>query len=238
MSEIERYIMDYAEGHPVFTSTEIAVAIPDTILMSHATLEWHLSRLTKDGTLGRIGKGKYTAEPRAIFVSGKADTDKDLSDMLKESYPDATFCVYKGTIFSSLQHHLSYNALTYVETQRELTEAVFRRFQEEGRRVFHRPDKKTFYDYVDISQPGLIIKPLVSGSPLQESGGVTVPMLEKLLVDIRCDADFDYLAGSEAFRMLDNAISLFTINITKLLRYAGRRHRREEFESDFNQLGL
>ena len=63
-------------------------------------------------------------------------------------------------------------------------------------------------------------------------------MLEKLLVDIRCDADFDYLAGSEAFRMLDNAISLFTINITKLLRYAGRRHRREEFESDFNQLGL
>jgi hypothetical protein len=31
-------------------------------------------------------------------------------------------------------------------------------------------------------------------------------MLEKLLVDIRCDADFDYLGGGEAFRMLENAI--------------------------------
>ncbi len=238
MSEIESHIMDYAKRHPIFTSTEIATAIPDTILQSHATLEWYLCRLTKDGRLGRIGKGRYTAKPRAFFIPGEADTDKELFDMLKASYHDATFCVYKGSLFSSIQHHLSYNALTYVETQRELTETVFHRFQEEGRRVFHCPDKKTFYDYVDISQPGLIIKPLVSGSPLQESGGVTVPMLEKLLVDIRCDADFDYLAGGEAFRMLDNAKSLYTINTTKLLRYAGRRHRREEFENDFNQLGL
>lgn len=238
MSDIERYIIDYAQGLTAFTSSEIAAAIPETVLKSRATLEWHLSRLTKDGKLGRIGKGRYTSAPRTRFIPGEADTDKELSGLLKETFPDATFCIYKGTIFSGLQHHLSYSALTYVETQRELTEAVFHRFQEEGRRVFHRPDKKTFYDYVDISQPGLIIKPLVSGSPLQESGGVTVPMLEKLLVDIRCDADFDYMAGGESFRMLDNATSLFNINKTKLLRYAGRRHCREEFEHDFNQLGL
>ena len=104
--------------------------------------------------------------------------------------------------------------------------------------MFLRPDKKVFYDYVDISQPGLIIKPLVTGSPLQESAGVTVPMLEKLLVDIRCDADFDYMGGGEAFRMLENAVSLYMVNRTKLLRYAGRRHCREEFENDLDQLGL
>ena len=71
-----------------------------------------------------------------------------------------------------------------------------------------------------------------------ESAGVTVPMLEKLLVDIRCDADFDYLGGGEAFRMLENAVSLYLVNRTKLLRYAGRRHCRVEFENDLNQLGL
>lgn len=238
MSDIEQYIIDYAQRLPAFTSSDIAAAIPEAMLQSKATLEWHLSHLTRDGKLGRIGKGRYTSVLKARFIPGDADTDKGLSDFLKEAYPDAIFCIYKGTIFSTLQHHLAYNTLTYVETQRELTEAVFHRFQEEGRRVFHRPDKKTFYDYVDIAQPGLIIKPLVSGSPVQESNGVTVPMLEKLLVDIRCDADFDYMAGGESFRMLDNALSLFTINRTKLLRYAGRRHRREEFERDFNQLGL
>ena len=65
-----------------------------------------------------------------------------------------------------------------------------------------------------------------------------MPMLEKLLVDIRCDADFDYMGGGEAVRILENATSLFTFNTTKLLRYAGRRHCREEFENDFKQLSL
>ena len=39
-------------------------------------------------------------------------------------------------------------------------------------------------------------------------------------------------------RMLENAASLYTINTTKLLRYAGRRHCREQFEQEFIQLGL
>ena len=108
----------------------------------------------------------------------------------------------------------------------------------EDKTVFLRPDKKVFYNYIDISKPGLIIKPLITGSPLQETHGVTVPTLEKLLVDIRSDADFDYMSGSESVRMLGNAASLYTINTTKLLRYAGRRHCREQFEQEFIQLGL
>ena len=42
----------------------------------------------------------------------------------------------------------------------------------------------------------------------------------------------------EGARMLENAVSLFTINATKLLRYAGRRHCREVFEQELNDLGL
>jgi len=55
---------------------------------------------------------------------------------------------------------------------------------------------------------------------------MTVPTMEKLLVDIRWDDDFDYLGGGKTQRMLDNAASLYTLNTTKLLRYAGRRHCR------------
>lgn len=238
MSEIKSHILEYAKGHSPFTSSELAAATPETMLQSRATLEWYLSQLTKKGKLVRIGKGRYSSNALSPFVPNESETDKDLSVILQQWYPEATFCVYKGTIFAPLQHHLAYNAITYIETKRELTEILFHRFQDEGRRVFHRPDKKVFYDYIDISQPGLIIKPMVSGSPLQVINGVTMPMLEKILVDIRCDSDFDYMGGGEAFRMLENAASLFTFNTTKLLRYAGRRHCREEFENDLNRLGL
>lgn len=238
MSEIERFILDFAGTHKEFTTSGIVAAIPKSMLSSRSTLEWYLSRMTKTGHLNRIGRGHYSSQVRMLFRLTEGETDKELFAQLKGWYPDAAFCVYKGSAFSSIQHHLSYNALTYVETQRELTETLFRRFQEEERRVFHNPDKKVFYDYVDISQPGLIVKPMVTGSPLQECDGVVVPTLEKILVDIRRDTDLDYMGGGEAFRVLGNALSLYSLNTTKLLRYAGRRHCREEFERDLKHLGL
>ena len=238
MSVLQNHILKYAASHPVFTVAELIADAPDSVFTSRATLEWYLGQLTKEGKLARIAKGRYSSRPRPSFIPKAEDTDEGLSSQLKADYPDATFCIYKGSVFTSLQHHLSYNVMTYIETQRELTEALFHRFQEEGRVVYHRPDKKVFYDYIDISRQGFIIKPLVTGSPLQEVDGVTVPMLEKLLVDIRCDADFDYMGGGESVRMLENAASLYTINATKLLRYAGRRHCREQFEQEFIRLGL
>ena len=238
MSELQNFILDFATKHPIFSVAELISTTPQDMLSSRATVEWYLGQLTKEGRLSRIGKGKYSSTPKANFLPKEEETDSALYRQLKADYPEATFCIYKGTVLSSLQHHLSYNALTYVETQRELTEALFHRFQVEDKTVFLHPDKKVFYNYIDISKPGLIIKPLITGSPLQETHGVTVPTLEKLLVDIRSDADFDYMSGSESVRMLGNAASLYTINTTKLLRYAGRRHCREQFEQEFIQLGL
>lgn len=238
MSELQNHILEYVASHPSFSVTELISAIPKGVMSSRTTLEWHLGQLTKEGRISRIGKGRYSSTPKAVFLPKEGETDPALYRKLKADFPEATICIYKGEIFAPLQHHLSYNALTYIETQRELTEVLFHRFQEAGKTVFHHPDKKVFYDYIDITKPGLIIKPLITGSPLQEVGGITVPMLEKLLVDIRSDADFDYMSGGESVRMLENAVSLYTINTTKLLRYAGRRHCREQFEQELIQLGL
>ena len=213
MSELQNHILEYVASHPSFSVTELISAIPKGVMSSRTTLEWHLGQLTKEGRISRIGKGRYSSTPKAVFLPKEGETDPALYRKLKADFPEAT-------------------------TQRELTEVLFHRFQEAGKTVFHHPDKKVFYDYIDITKPGLIIKPLITGSPLQEVGGITVPMLEKLLVDIRSDADFDYMSGGESVRMLENAVSLYTINTTKLLRYAGRRHCREQFEQELIQLGL
>ena len=60
-------------------------------------------------------------------------------------------------------------------------------------------------------------------SPIEQVDGVPSPTLEKLLVDIEKDADFQYLQGAEAARMRENAESLYYINTTRLNRYARRR---------------
>ena len=238
MSELREHILAFAGSHESFAISELSSCLPESLLHSHSTLEWYLSQLTKEGVLVRRGRGIYTSKTLPTFALSEEETDKTLFDSLKNSFPDASFCVYNGGVFSSIQHHLAYNALTYVETQRELTEVVFHILQEKGLKVFHRPNKKVFHDYIDIAYPAVIVKPLISGSPLRQCCSVTVPMLEKILVDIRRDDDFSYMSGGEAYRMLENAVSLYTINKTKLLRYAGRRNCLAEFETDLKKLGL
>ena len=132
--------------------------------------------------------------------------------------------------------HLSYNALTYVETDKFVSETVFHTLQEKGYKVFYKPGKDELYKYIDISTPAIIVKPMVSDSPLMTIDGVPGPSLEKLLVDIRRDKDFDYLAGEESSRMLENAFHMYTINTTRLLRYAGRRGVRTEIENEIKGL--
>lgn len=83
-------------------------------------------------------------------------------------------------------------------------------------------------NYVDIAGNGIIIKPLISGSPLTQEEGVPTPTLEKILVDTLCDDDFSYLRGGEWQYMLDNAFRAFAVNTSRLLRYASRRGKKQE----------
>ena len=65
---------------------------------------------------------------------------------------------------------------------------------------------------------------------------LTSGMQKGYLVDIYCDQDFSYLQGSEYERIAENAMTIFNINKTKLLRYANRRGVKEELEKIYNEL--
>ena len=87
-----------------------------------------------------------------------------------------------------------------------------------------------------LAQENIIIKPLITESPLTEDNGVPMPTLEKLLVDTRTDADFYYLHGYENQEMLKTAIAHYDVNQTRLLRYADRRNERESITNDLKEI--
>ena len=82
------------------------------------------------------------------------------------------------------------------------------------------------------------VKNLVSEAPLQKVSNVLMPTLEKLLVDILRDTDFFYLQGSESERIIENAFNLYTVNQSRLFRYAGRRKVKEELSSILENLNI
>lgn len=219
MNETKTHIMSYAARHHSVS----APCLVSEYGMKAVTARQYLSDLSTSGNLVRIGRGEYALSGKQQFQYEPTDEVRAIYNELKTELPFTDFCVYEGSIFSPLQHHLSINHAIYVETNRDAVESVFERLKEKYKDVFRQPNSSFMYDYVDLKEQCIIVKPLVTEAPLIERNGVKVPTLEKILVDMLKDDDFDYLRGNEEYYMYQMALDLYTINLPKLLRYARRR---------------
>ena len=231
MKNYSQSIMDYAALHPNFGLQELYAYLDGEAGISRQTVSWYLTKLTESGRLRRIGHGLYAKPTKQEFVIIPTDEDRTLHDELKRLWPFAHFCIYNGSVISPLQHHLAANNITYIETEREATSAVFNHLRDDGRTAYLRPTRDLIYNYIDLSQPAIFVKPLITESPTLQNEGVMVPTLEKLLVDLQKDQDFFYLQEAEGLNIVSNALSLYTINESRLLRYASRRGIRKEIET-------
>lgn len=236
MKNYSQGIMEFAGMHPYFGLQDLYAHLDGEADISRQTISWYLTKLIESGQLRRIGHGKYSKADKQQFAIVPTEEQRSLNEMLKQHWPYAHFCIYNGDVISPLQHLLSANNITYIETEREATSAVFNHLRDEGRTAYLRPTRELMYNYIDLSQPAIFVKPLITESPVQESNGVLVPTLEKLLVDLQKDADFFYLQEAEGVNIFRNALSLYTINESRLLRYANRRGLRKEIETIINSI--
>lgn len=222
------YIRNYANNHTSLTVNEIVSAFD----MKPVTVRQLLSRLASAGEIVRIGYGKYMKssikEDFPIFVSDKV---RQIYNGLHSDLPFADFCVYSGQIYEPLQHHLSVNHAIYVETNRDTVESVFSLLKSQYNNVYKQPDADFMSDYVDLRKDCIIVKVLVTESPLQKVEDIPSPTIEKLLVDILTDADLNYLRGMELNYMIDTALSKFRISSSKLMRYARRRNVQKQIKN-------
>ena len=66
---------------------------------------------------------------------------------------------------------------------------------------------------------------------MQEIGGITTVTLEKMLVDIFCDETlFAAQQGAEMRTVFNEALGIYTVNQSKMLRYADRRKKKQIFD--------
>lgn len=77
----------------------------------------------------------------------------------------------------------------------------------------------------------ILVKPLISEAPVFEQGGVTVPELEKMLVDHDADKEYAALSESDIQKEFQRAFELYPVNTSRLLRYAGRKGKKEEIQN-------
>lgn len=220
-------ILDFANSRNSFTLCELAGYVHDRENISDSGLLWHIRKLIKQNQLSRLSRGLYGKQAKSDFMPSLTEDLRNLYADLTRAFPLIYIVVYSGNDINSLQHHLSANNAIYVEVPKGATEAVFHYLADKKIRAYHRPTEDFMSDYVDLAEKSVIVKALTTEAPIKAVDGVMMPTLEKILVDINADPDFYYLQGNEAFNIMQNALSLYSINAPKMLRYASRRGIRE-----------
>lgn len=213
-------ILEYAGTNKVVTANGLSKMYGINL----STARQYLSTLAKENKLIRIGRGEYSLKDKQSFIYTPFESVKEIYGSLKRDLPFTDFCIYEGSILSSIQHHLFINKAIYVETNRDAVRIVFEHLKNKYKNVYRQPDAEFMQDYIDLREKCIIVKPLVTESPLMTVDGIKVPTLEKILVDTQKDTDFDYLQGAESAYIFQQAFDLYSINTRRLKRYSKRRN--------------
>ena len=191
----------------------------------------------KDGRLLRVKRGVYALPEttKHSFTVEISEELKQLNESLKTPFPFAKYCIWSSDVFMPLMHHIPNLNYIYVDVECDASESIFNFLKNNQiNRVFFRPDKETFNRYI-AGTKAIIVRQLISEAPLQVIESLYVPTLEKILVDIVCSMEFGFLQGAEMSYFYKNAMERYSINRSKLIRYASRRGRRQEVEQLYNE---
>lgn len=103
----------------------------------------------------------------------------------------------------------------------------------------HFPDValiRNAYAMMEDLHDFILVKPLVSEAPVFIANGISIPALEKQLVDRDADKEYAALADAEIQREYQRAFELYPVNTSRLLRYAGRKGKQEEIRSRMEKI--
>jgi hypothetical protein len=201
---------------------------------SEAAVNLSLSLMLKNGELIKESWGTYLLprQKKRLFVPIPNKEIRDINRLLKEEFPYTNICVWDPQIIVPFMQHIPNLNMVLVEIERTAMEPAFNLLQEKvsERRVIFNPSSDDYARYVS-GFPSIIVKPLISQSPLVDFGGINMPRLEKVIVDISGDVEFCFAQGAELYTIFDNLLSSFDVNYKALYRYADRRSRRSPIDS-------
>ena len=143
-----------------------------------------------------------------------------------------------AAVINNFSQHLTARGFYVVAVEKDASESVFHFLQGKMKNVYYNPTDDVIdnYLYQSDAKP-IVVKNMVSEAPTETVEGVKVPSLEMILVDLFCDKRiFRAYQGNELAHIYKNIFSQYSINKTRMFRYAARRGKKTEIEEFINSL--
>ncbi len=204
--------------------------------LKEGTLGWRIYDLTNKNIIKSVRRGYYTISYKPKYSPEISKNILTLAKTISEHFENIKYCIWNTNWLNEFSQHQSGKNLTIIEIEKDFTESLFYELKDSFSFDFYlNPDEKTINFYISESQEPIIIKKLITRSPISKRTKKTTelytPLLEKILVDLFSeDKLFYFYQGSELIHIYENALKNYTLNVTKLLSYAKRRDKEQEIK--------
>ena len=232
---VENHIIRYFDNEDVLPKENlielIKIDFPD---WTNNTINAYLYKLKKNGVVDTISRGIYTAGKIQSF-SPKINTQlKKIASKINKQFPFVNYCVWNSSWLNDLMRHQPFKNFTIIEIEKVAAEQVFNELKSQFQNIFINPDEVIFERYISALDNVIIVKNLYSEAPIIKQNELSIPTLEKILVDILVDDTLFAAQQSEINFIYKSALNRYDINESKLKRYAARRNREEVLEKILN----
>ena len=234
---IEKKLLETFKGRDIFSREELFDFYkgfePN---LKEATFAWRIYNLKNKGIIKSVQRGYYTISNKSEFNPHVSKDIIKLANTISESFEDVKYCIWDTEWVNEFAQHQSSKRIIIIEIEKDFVESLYYELKDYSRFDYYlNPDKKIIDFYISESKNPVVIKKLITRSPVSKRidnrTKYYVPFLEKLLVDLFTDNKLLYFyQGAELIHIYKNAVKNYVIDYTKLFSYAKRREREEDIK--------
>lgn len=192
------------------------------------TFKWRVYKLKEEGIIRSLKRGTYIFEARKIYTPPETNNIKKIYKLLKKQFPYMSISLWDTSWLNEFMIHQPAKSNIIVEVNRDSMNSVFAVLKVRFGDVYLDPSKDEVRKYVLSSDGVYVIKPLLVNSPVFLHENVSVPKIEKILVDIFVEENlFIAYQGQEKVNIFENVFDNYSVNLTTLFRYASTRRAKE-----------
>ena len=207
-------IMALLQREEVLTVADFKAACPG---MPMASVYSRIRSLLLDGKLSTVGRGQYQAIHKPVYEVPVTDWMKEVNRYLNDTCIGVDHCIMQK------------EGNLYIEAGKADLPEVFQRLQDRYHKVVMQKDAARFPAALEGY---IIVGALISDSPVYHFQEITVPSLEKKLVDSLIQKE----AGPQDVFAFQKALEIYPVNMNRLRRYASRRGVGEELSARLSSL--
>ena len=204
--------------------------------LKEGTLGWRIHDLKNKNIIKSIKRGYFIISYKPKYEPEISEEILKLAKVISGRFEGVKHCLWHTDWINEFTQHQSGKKLIIIEIEKDFVESLYYELRDSFRFDFYlNPDEKTIDFYISESGKPVIIKKLITRSPISKRSKKKInfytPLLEKILVDIFTENKLLYFyQGAELMHVYENALKNYTLNYTKLLSYAKRRDKEQDIK--------